>query len=100
MQPRTALKPILILRKALQPKTEKNLVCSGVYRGPAAKSAPDCQRGGGRDTLGGRGSDWAASGAGGGEVGDSLQSGPGRIYPQRYGFMVKTLAYTVNNPEA
>ena len=47
MQPRTALKPILILRKALQPKTEKNLICSGVYRGPAAKSAPDCAGGAG-----------------------------------------------------
>jgi len=82
MQPRTALKPILILRKALQ-RTENNLICSGVYRGPAAKSAPDCAGGQGHSRRpAGRGSDWAASGAGGGEVGDSLQSGPGRIYPQ------------------
>ena len=94
MQPRTALRPML--RKALQPKRILYVPVSTAVLLPKAR--PTAR--GGRDTLGGRGSDWAASGAGGGEVGDSLQSGPGRIYPQRYGFMVKTLAYTVNNPEA
>ena len=94
MQPRTALKPILILRKALQPKRILYVPVSTAVLLPKAR--PTAR--GGRDTLGGRGSDWAASGAGGGEVGDSPQSGPRRIYPQTS--MVKTLAYTVNNPEA
>ena len=96
MQPRTALKPILILRKALQPKTEKNLICSGVYRGPAAKSAPDCAGGQGHSRRPGQrlGSEWRWRRRGRRltpvGAGANLSTDP----------MVKTLAYTVNNPEA